>query len=187
MLNKPLHSDAPEHYSNDVSVDVLLGGDNPFPGLRPFSVEDSHLFFGREGQIDDILVKISKNRFITVMGYSGSGKSSLMFCGLVPVLYGGFITDSGSQWNIITTRPGSSPIRSLTESIIEFMIRTNRIAQLSPPERLAPAQPAWQVDIVGQLALALAQILADRAHARRISVLGAGDVGQRLLVAGVAG
>ncbi len=127
MLNKPLHSDVPDKYSNDVSLDVQLGGENPFPGLRPFSVEDSHLFFGREGQIDDILLKISKNRFVTVMGYSGSGKSSLMFCGLVPVLYGGFITDSGSQWNIITTRPGSSPISGLTDSIIEFMLRTGRI------------------------------------------------------------
>jgi energy-coupling factor transporter ATP-binding protein EcfA2 len=129
MLNKPLHNEAPGNYSNDVSVDVQLGGDNPFPGLRPFSVDDSHLFFGREGQIDDILLKISKNRFVTVMGYSGSGKSSLMSCGLVPVLYGGFITDSGSQWNIITTRPGSSPIRSLTDSIVEFMIRTHRIPE----------------------------------------------------------
>ncbi|HMG93807.1 MAG TPA: ATP-binding protein, partial [Chryseolinea sp.] len=129
MLNKPLHSDAPINYSNDVSIDVQLGGDNPFPGLRAFSVDDSHLFFGREGQIDDILEKISKNRFVTVMGYSGSGKSSLMACGLVPVLYGGFITDSGSQWNIITTRPGSSPIRSLTDSIIEFMIGTHRITE----------------------------------------------------------
>ena len=129
MLNKPLHNEAPGNYSNDVSVDVQLGGDNPFPGLRPFSVDDSHLFFGREGQIDDILLKISKNRFVTVMGYSGSGKSSLMSCGLVPVLYGGFITDSGSQWNIITTRPGSSPIRSLTDSIVEFMIRTQRIPE----------------------------------------------------------
>ena len=23
---------------------------NPFPGLRPFGIEESHLFFGREGQ-----------------------------------------------------------------------------------------------------------------------------------------
>lgn len=128
MLNKPLHSEGPDHkYANDVVVDGQLGGENPFPGLRPFSVDDAHLFFGREGQIDDILLKISKNRFITVMGYSGSGKSSLMFCGLVPVLYGGFITDSGSQWNIVTTRPGSSPISSLTDSIIEFMLKTGRL------------------------------------------------------------
>jgi len=127
MLNKPLHSDVPEQYSNGVSIDVQLGGENPFPGLRPFAIDDSHLFFGREGQIDDILLKISKNRFVTVMGYSGSGKSSLMLCGLIPVLFGGFITDSGSQWNVITTRPGSSPIGSLADSIIEFMLKTNRL------------------------------------------------------------
>lgn len=127
MLNKPLHSDVPEHYTNALSTDVLPGGENPFPGLRPFAVDDAHLFFGREGQIDDILEKVSRNRFVTVMGYSGSGKSSLMYCGLVPVLYGGLITESGSQWNVITTRPGTSPIHSLTESIVDFMIRTRRI------------------------------------------------------------
>ena len=127
MLNKPLHTDVPEHYTNDVSTDVQIGGENPFPGLRPFSIDDAHLFFGREGQIDDILLKVAKNRFVTVMGYSGSGKSSLMYCGLVPVLYGGLITDSGSQWNVITTRPGSSPLHSLTDSIVEFMVRSNRI------------------------------------------------------------
>ena len=130
MLNKPLHSDVPDQYPDGVPVDIQPGGDNPFPGLRPFSTEDSHLFFGREGQIDDLLVKISKNRFVAVMGYSGSGKSSLMLCGLIPVLYAGFIAaDSGSQWNIITTRPGSSPISSLTDSITEFMVKTERIEE----------------------------------------------------------
>ncbi len=48
-------------------------GTNPFPGLRPFSIEESHLFFGREGQVDEILLKLSQHRSVTVMGYSGSG------------------------------------------------------------------------------------------------------------------
>ncbi|HTF19116.1 MAG TPA: hypothetical protein VK658_13635, partial [Chryseolinea sp.] len=100
---------------------------NPFPGLRSFSTDDSHLFFGREGQVDEILDKLARNRFVAVMGYSGSGKSSLMFCGLVPALYGGFITHSGSNWNVITTRPGVSPIKSLINSVIEFMVQTGRI------------------------------------------------------------
>src|SRR5688572_19008151 len=129
MLSKPLHTDARGNCCTDVSVDVEVGGDNPFRGLRSVPVEDSLLFSGREGQVGEFVLMISKNRFVTVMGYSGSGKSSLMSCGLVPVLYGGFITDSGSQWSIITTRPGSSPIRSLTDSIIEFMIRTQRIPE----------------------------------------------------------
>ncbi|HLF36125.1 MAG TPA: hypothetical protein VI583_17910, partial [Cyclobacteriaceae bacterium] len=91
---------------------------NPFPGLRPFGFEENHLFFGREGQCDDILEKLSSNRFIAVIGASGSGKSSLMFCGLMPVLYGGFLGPAGSEWLIMTTRPGNTPIENLAESIL---------------------------------------------------------------------
>lgn len=103
------------------------GTTNPFPGLRPFTVDECHLYFGREGQVDDILLKLSQNRFVCVMGYSGSGKSSLMYCGLVPVLYGGFVTHSGPNWHIIITRPGTAPIRNLAESIVEYLVVQNRI------------------------------------------------------------
>lgn len=102
-------------------------GFNPFPGLRPFSIDESHLYFGREGQVDDILVKLSAHRSVTVMGYSGSGKSSLMHCGLVPVLYGGFMTQTGPHWHIVTSRPGTSPITNLSNSIIDYQIRIKQI------------------------------------------------------------
>ena len=92
---------------------------NPFPGLRPFSMDESHLFFGREGQSDEILSMLSENRFCSVIGASGSGKSSLMFCGLIPILYGGFISQAGSSWRVITTRPGHEPINNLANSIVE--------------------------------------------------------------------
>ena len=92
-------------------------GFNPFPGLRPFKIEESHLFFGREGQSEEVLDNLSKNRFVGVIGSSGSGKSSLMYCGLVPILHGGFITEAGSKWRIIASRPGSAPIDNLAESI----------------------------------------------------------------------
>lgn len=102
-------------------------GMNPFPGLRPFSINESHLYFGREGQVDEILVKLSEHRSVTVMGYSGSGKSSLMHCGLVPVLYGGFMTQTGPHWHIITARPGTSPIVNLTNAIIDYQISIKQI------------------------------------------------------------
>ena len=102
---------------------------NPFPGLRPFSIEESHLFFGREDQVDEILIKLSKHRFISILGQSGSGKSSLINCGLVPVLYGGFMTDSGPHWQIIQSRPGQSPYDNLTQSIVKFLIKEGRISQ----------------------------------------------------------
>ncbi|UCG27354.1 MAG: hypothetical protein JSV24_10300, partial [Bacteroidales bacterium] len=93
--------------------------DNPFPGLRPFTTDESHLFFGREGQSEEVLKKLSENRFVAVIGASGSGKSSLIYCGLVPILYGGFITHAGSRWKIITTRPGNDPIHNLAESLVK--------------------------------------------------------------------
>ncbi|MGE0590327.1 MAG: hypothetical protein AB7O48_17230 [Cyclobacteriaceae bacterium] len=97
-------------------------GFNPFPGLRPFTIDESHLYFGREGQVDEILVKLAAHRSVTVMGYSGSGKSSLMHCGLVPVLYGGFMTQTGPHWHIISARPGTSPIGNLTEAIVKYQV-----------------------------------------------------------------
>lgn len=96
---------------------------NPFPGLRPFSIEESHLFFGREGQSEEVLQHLSENRFVAVIGASGSGKSSLMYCGLVPILHGGFIAEAGSDWKIITTRPGNQPIDNLAISLTDAFIK----------------------------------------------------------------
>ncbi len=90
---------------------------NPFPGLRPFTIEESHLFFGREGQCEIVLEYLAMNRFAAVTGASGSGKSSMIYCGLIPALYGGFIARAGSKWKIITTHPGNSPVENLAEAV----------------------------------------------------------------------
>ena len=129
MLKQPLQAGKLENPAYDSLNRIDVRGENPFPGLRPFSIDESHLFFGREGQVDDILVKLSKNRFVAVMGYSGSGKSSLMYCGLVPVLYGGFVTETGPHWNVIVSRPGASPIDNLSESIVDQLIQNNRVSE----------------------------------------------------------
>ena len=62
---------------------------NPFPGLRPFDLDEEHLFFGREGQADELLTRLSRTHFLGVVGTSGSGKSSLVRAGLLPSLYSG--------------------------------------------------------------------------------------------------
>jgi WD40 repeat protein len=129
MLKQPLQAGEFENRIQEPLVDLDLREGNPFPGLRPFSIEECHLFFGREGQVDDILVKLSKNRFVTVMGYSGSGKSSLMYCGLVPVLYGGFVTQTGPHWTVVISRPGASPINNLAESVVEQLVANERIEE----------------------------------------------------------
>lgn len=127
MLNYPVKVGELE----EVAPDFLAAGQgavsNPFPGLRPFSMDECHLFFGREGQVDEILLKLSKFRCITVMGYSGSGKSSLMNCGLVPVLLGGFMTNTSPYWTVISCRPGTTPIANLTSAMVSHLVESGRI------------------------------------------------------------
>jgi WD40 repeat protein len=95
---------------------------NPFPGLRPFNSEESHLFFGRDGQSDELLECLDQNRFLAVVGMSGSGKSSLVRAGLLPTLHGGFITDAGSRWRTVIFRPGDNPIRYFAEALSHLAV-----------------------------------------------------------------
>jgi tetratricopeptide (TPR) repeat protein len=90
---------------------------NPFPGLRPFEPDEDHLFFGREKEIDDLLRRLRANRFLSVVGTSGSGKSSLVRSGLIPSLYSGFMVKAGSTWRIATLRPGEDPIGHLAAAL----------------------------------------------------------------------
>jgi energy-coupling factor transporter ATP-binding protein EcfA2 len=100
-------------------IDQQVSTANPFPGLRPFKIEESHLFFGREGQSDEVLLKLSKSRFVGVIGPSGSGKSSFIYCGVMPILYGGFLTDASPDWEVVVTRPGAGPIDNLAEALLK--------------------------------------------------------------------
>jgi energy-coupling factor transporter ATP-binding protein EcfA2 len=90
---------------------------NPFPGLRPFELDEEHLFFGREGQSDELMRRLNRTHFLGVVGTSGSGKSSLVRAGLLPSLYSGFLPEASSSWRIAILRPGNAPIRNLAEAL----------------------------------------------------------------------
>lgn len=90
---------------------------NPFPGLRSFEPDEDHLFFGRESRIDEILTRLRRSRFLSVVGTSGSGKSSLIRSGLIPSLHSGVMAKAGSAWRIAIFRPGENPIGNLAEAL----------------------------------------------------------------------
>ncbi|MEE2946839.1 MAG: LamG-like jellyroll fold domain-containing protein [Verrucomicrobiota bacterium] len=92
---------------------------NPFPGLRPFQIEEKYLFFGREEQTAELLTRLRKTRFLAVVGVSGSGKSSLVRAGLLPELHGGTMATAGSSWEVAVMRPGGDPLTNLSEALIE--------------------------------------------------------------------
>ena len=89
----------------------------PFPGLRPFQPGEEHLFFGRESQIHAMIDKLSATRFLAVVGTSGSGKSSLVNCGLRPALHGGLMAKAGTAWRVAQLWPGGNPLRSLASAL----------------------------------------------------------------------
>ena len=91
--------------------------DNPFPGLRPFEPDEAGLFFGREDQCDELLGRLRRRRMVSVIGASGSGKSSLVRAGLIPALERGYLPSAGTSWHIAVCRPGADPLGNLARSL----------------------------------------------------------------------
>lgn len=97
--------------------EIGQGTGNPFPGLRPFEPEEADLFFGRDDDIDELLVRLQRGRFLAVLGSSGCGKSSLINAGLVASIRRGFLAIAGTTWRIARMRPGDRPLGHLAQAL----------------------------------------------------------------------
>jgi energy-coupling factor transporter ATP-binding protein EcfA2 len=106
---------------------------NPFPGLRPFWEEEEHLFFGRELQVDAMVDKLAQRRFLAVVGTSGSGKSSLVNCGLRPALHQGRMASAGTSWRMAQFRPGNHPLAALAQALAEDGVLFNNFEERGLP------------------------------------------------------
>ncbi|MEO8149620.1 MAG: WD40 repeat domain-containing protein [Bacteroidia bacterium] len=91
---------------------------NPFVGLRAFEENEDYLFFGRNKPIEELSNKLIGNRFLAVIGSSGSGKSSLVKSGLLPNIFSGFFS-VGSNWRVALMRPGENPLGYLTDALAD--------------------------------------------------------------------
>ncbi|MEM7185793.1 MAG: hypothetical protein AAF466_03955 [Bacteroidota bacterium] len=92
---------------------------NPYVGLRPFDIEESYLFFGRDEQTLELLQRLHQHSFVAVVGSSGSGKSSLLRAGLIPALNGGFLVNNNDVWKVAITKPGQHPLFNMARAILE--------------------------------------------------------------------
>ncbi len=92
---------------------------NPFPGLRSFQSDEKHLFFAREEEVRSLIKILRLNRFLALVGPSGSGKSSLVRSGLIPALRAGHLGRVGALWRTATMSPGDHPVDSLAAALIE--------------------------------------------------------------------
>jgi hypothetical protein len=98
---------------------------DPFRGLQFFDFEHAPIFHGRTKAVGGVLDALAKQTalktpFVLVLGASGSGKSSLVRAGVLPLL-----TEVGTMavegpWRYAVTRPGAGgdPFDSLAAALL---------------------------------------------------------------------
>ena len=106
-----------EQIVSDVAAPALPR--RPYPGLRPFTLDEDLVFFGREPMIDDIIGLLAKRCLILVHGSSGSGKSSLILAGVLPRLARQH-RRHGWRWRTASMRPGGGPLWNLARALAEL-------------------------------------------------------------------
>ena len=105
---------------NDIIQREIWEG-SPFPGLRSYKEKEAPIFFGRGLETDDLIKKLEQNRFVSVIGVSGSGKSSLVSAGMIPRLRNNAISAnqcSSKDWHIIKFTPDADPFQQLAAALL---------------------------------------------------------------------
>ncbi|MBP5977102.1 CHAT domain-containing protein, partial [Brasilonema sp. CT11] len=85
---------------------------NPYQGLSAFGEEDAAFFFGRDTFVNSLVQATRSQSLVAVIGPSGSGKSSVVFAGLIPQLRG------EGNWVIESFRPGNQPFYQLASALV---------------------------------------------------------------------
>ncbi len=105
---------------------------NPYRGLEAFREQDARYFMGRDQDIKDVLMLLQQRPFVAVVGASGSGKSSLLFAGVVPQLR------QQENWLIADFRPRGDPFRELATALTLLLYPTlDELERLEKRKRLA--------------------------------------------------
>lgn len=87
---------------------------SPYRGLKVFEFEHAPIFFGRTQEIDRVIGQLrdraneQQSPFVLIFGSSGSGKSSLLRAGIIPLLSAGGVDGIG-LWRRAVVQPSQSP------------------------------------------------------------------------------
>ena len=103
---------APDHPLNLPAAPSLDRTTNPYKGLASFEEADRDRYFGRNGISAELYQFFLQHQLTIVLGPSGSGKSSLVKAGLLPLVND--VKQDGASWTVLLPfRPGRSPFRAL--------------------------------------------------------------------------
>ncbi len=101
------------------ATEINFDRKNPYLGLSAFESEQEKYFCGREEAVRILITHLTNSRFIPVIGYSGSGKSSLIKAGLLPQLSRDRIPGS-SNWPVESFTPGKHPLGKLVDILARY-------------------------------------------------------------------
>ncbi len=117
----------------------------PFKFLDSYTKKDKEIFFGRETEIEELYAKVFQSKLLLVYGASGTGKSSVINCGLANKF-------QDSDWLPIHIRKGEDINQSLLNQLLRETIHTIRARNAD-----ADAQVIEQ-----EISKALDEVRADR-------------------------
>jgi WD40 repeat protein len=83
---------------------------SPFKFLDSYTKDDREIFFGRDREIKELYQSLFESNIMLVYGISGTGKSSLIHCGLANKI-------NEADWLPVPVRRGSNIIESMAEGI----------------------------------------------------------------------
>jgi WD40 repeat protein len=114
----------------------------PYRGLFAFQEDDAPFFFGREAFTCQLLEAVEQKPLVAVIGPSGSGKSSVIYAGLIPRLR------QENTWRVISFRPGDSPFRNLALALVSLLQ-----AEMSETDRMLETNKLTKTLRQGEMSL----------------------------------
>lgn len=97
---------------------------NPYRGLRHFRLVDEALFFGRDHDVDELFKQLKAFPMCTLIGASGSGKTSLIHAGLLPKV------QQKKDWLVLSVRPRTDPFLELAEKMMPYLSNEDTFEEL---------------------------------------------------------
>jgi WD40 repeat protein len=150
---------------------LQLGGSPPCPyrGLFAFREKDAAFFFGRTLVIQALLTAVKQQPLIALIGASGSGKSSVVFAGLIPLLrqeltMNGLTTTVDRSPQIVSFRPGNNPLAALASSLAQSAPITDFIATIYPDGQVDRPLAAYLEQQLRQNPQQLSQLIESVNH-----------------------
>ncbi len=83
---------------------------SPFKFLDSYTATDRDIFFGRDAEVEEVYSKVFQSNLLLVYGASGTGKSSIINCGLANKL-------NDSDWLPVHVRRGENMVRSMYRQV----------------------------------------------------------------------